>query len=162
MKRTEVSQTREISGNVFYVRPFGAWKAANIGGEVIALLTPMFAAVAPLLQGAEGENGEISLLDVEAEKAAPHLAGAMSGLSGAKVEGLLKKLLTDHGNVSVQPAGKKEAVFLTEDMADEMFSGAAPDMFLLAFDVLKANYGGFFGRLGGQFGSLLKGAAGKA
>ena len=45
---------------------------------------------------------------------------------------------------------------MTEDLADEIFCGDTQDMFILAFDVIQANYSGFFKRLGGQFGEAIK------
>jgi hypothetical protein len=146
-----------MGGHTYFVRPFGGWKSANMSGEIFALLTPILASVAPLVNGGVNTEGGVSILDIDAEKAAPAIANAMSGLSGDKVEKLMKKLLVDYQNISVQLEGKNDAELLTADLADELFCGETQDMFILVFDVIKANYSSFFKRLGGQFGNLLKG-----
>ena len=155
MKKHEIKQERVLSGNRFFVRPFGAFKAANMSGEIISLLTPILAGVAPIIAGAEVKDGNVSVLDMDAEKAAPHLANAMGGINGDKLEALLKKLLIQYKNVSVELEGEHEAQILTEDVADDVFCGDTQDMFILAFDVIKANYSGFFKKLGGQFGGVI-------
>jgi hypothetical protein len=155
MKQHDVKQERRLNGNTFYVRPFGAFKAANISGEVFALLTPILVRIAPIVAGAQVKADSISLLDIDSEKAAPHLANASSGISGDKLEALLKKLLIQYKNISVELEGKNEAQLLTEDLADEVFCGDTQDMFILALDVIKANYSGFFKKLGGQYGKVL-------
>ena len=155
MKQHDTKHERDLNGNTFYVRPFGAFKAANLSGEILSLLTPILAGVAPIVAGATVEGDNISLLDMDAEKAAPHLASAMSGINGEKLEALLKKMLIQYKNVSVQLDGKDEAELLTEDLANEVFCGDTQDMFILAFDVIKVNYSGFFKKLGGQFGGVL-------
>ncbi len=165
MKQFEVLKERTLNGNTFYIRPFSAFKSANLSGEIMSIITPVIASIAsiaPIVSGANVNNGgEVNLLDVDAEKAAPYLANAMQGLSGEKVEMLLKKLLILYKNISVQLDGEKEAQILTEDVADEVFCAETQDMFVLAFDVIKVNYSGFFRRLGGQFGSLVKTLAAK-
>ena len=156
MKQHEIKQERVLGGNTFYVRPFGAFKAANMSGEIMSILMPIIARAAPIAVGAEVKNGVINLLDMDAEKAAPHLANAMSGISGDKLELLLRKLLIQHKNISVEIDGK-DAETLTADLADELFCGDMQDMFILAFDVIKANYSGFFEKLGSQFGRAING-----
>jgi hypothetical protein len=162
MKQHEVKQERTLNGNTFYVRPFGAFKAANMSGEILSLLTPVLAGVAPIIAGAEIQGDNVTLLDMDAEKAAPHLAKAMDGINGDKLEALLLKLLIQYKNISVQLDGENEAQLLTRDLADEVFCGDTQDMFILAFDVIKVNYAGFFKRLGGQFGEAIKGLLEKA
>ena len=46
---------------------------------------------------------------------------------------------------------------LTEDLANEVFCEDVQDMFLLAFEVIRTNYNGFFKKLGGRFGPLIEG-----
>jgi len=91
--------------------------------------------------------------------AAGALAKGASGISGDKLEHLLKKLLVQHRNISFEPVGgpfetKKSSKpqLLTEDLANDMFCGDVQDMFILAFDVIKSNYSGFFEKLGNLFG----------
>lgn len=155
MKQHEVMKERTLGGHTFYVRPFGAFKAANISGEIMSLIMPILAGVAPIVSGAKIQSDNISLLDMDAEKAASHLANAASGINGDKLEALFKKLLIQHKNISVELEGERDVQTLTVDIADEVFCGDAQDMFILAFDVIKVNYSGFFKKLGDQYGDVI-------
>ena len=154
MKQHEISPGRVLGGNTFYIRPFGAFKAANMSGDIVSLLMPIIAGVAPIVAGAKVEGDDISLLDMDAEKVAPHLANVTGGINGDKLEALLRKLLIQYKNISVEIDGK-DVQTLTADLADEVFCGDTQDMFILAFDVIKVNYSGFFKKLGGQFGGVI-------
>lgn len=144
MKQHEVKSEKVIDGNTFYIRPFAAFTAANISGDLAAVLAPAIAGLAPLAMSAGGTESDVMNLDVSS------FSGAMAGLSGDKVEGLLKKLLTKHNNISVETDDGVKP--LDNDLANEIFCGAAQDMFILAVEVINVNYKGFFKKLAGQFG----------
>jgi hypothetical protein len=152
MKRAEVKATLTLSGNTYYIYPFGAFVSVNMSGEVFSFFAPVVAGAAPIVAGAEA-GGDVSLLDVDAESAARHLANAVSGINGDRLEKLMKKLLVEHQNISVEAPDKK-AEWLTKDLADELFCCETQDMFILAMEVIKVNYDGFFKNLAGQFGGL--------
>lgn len=150
MRQFEAKE-RELGGFMFYVRPLPAFKAANISGELFAALLPALGSLAPLL----GAKGEVeSLLDIDSKTAAKALAGGASGLSGEKLEHLLKMLLVQHRNISFEPLDKvgTQPQILTEELANDIFCGDVQEAFILAFDVIKSNYSGFFGKLGSLFG----------
>ena len=86
-------------------------------------------------------------LDDDLNNIAPQLSAAFAGLSGDKLEKLLKKLLCSQNIVP-----KSTGEWLTEDQADEIFCGQVDMMYVLAFHVLKENFGGFFERVGSLFG----------
>lgn len=138
---------KEVGGHSFYVYPFPAFKAANISGEVTALVTPLLASVAAAL----GMGGIQNMMDMDMKEAAPHIAGAFSMLSGDKVEMLMRKLLLSE-NVGVHPEGSESAQWLTEELCNEVFCGNTQDMFILAFYVIKVNFSGFFESFGNLFG----------
>lgn len=138
-----------VGGSIFYIYPFPAFKAANISGEVAALLTPMLASVASAL-GTGGE--EKHMMDMDIGEAAPHIAGAFSSLSGDKVEKLLRDLLLS-GNIGVRTEDM-EVHQLTEDLSNEVFCGNIQDMFILAYHVIKVNYAGFFEKFGNLSGKV--------
>lgn len=143
MKQHETTE-KKIGENTFYIRPFPAFTAANISGELVAVLAPAIAGLAPIAMSADGSDGDFMNLDVSS------FSGAVSGLSGDKVEGLLKKLLTKHENISVETEdGVKR---LDNDLANEIFCGSTQDMFILAVEVINVNFKGFFSKLGSQFG----------
>ena len=140
----------------FYITPFGAFKAANLTGELASVLAPLLGALAPLVAGnKENKDGtDNGLLDIDARTAAEALSNC-TGISGDRLEKLMRKLLLG-GNIIVElideDTGEREAQRLTADLADEVFCGEIQDMFLLCFHVIKLNFNGFFKRLGTQSG----------
>jgi hypothetical protein len=140
MEQHEVKSEKEVGGNIFYIRPLPAFTAANIGGELATVLAPAIAGLAPAFMTNDG------VMNLDASS----FGGALSGLNGDKVEGLLKKLLTKYGNVSVEI--EERVKLLDNDLANEIFCGSAQDMFILAGEVINVNFKGFFSKLGGQFG----------
>ena len=154
MKQFDVKSEKTISGNKYYIRPLPAFKCANLSGELASLAMPIIPAVAPLLGNGVSKTQDINLLDIDAETVAPVIANGLSGISGDKIESLLKKLLSTYGNVSVELEGSREVQVLTDDLANEVFCGDVQDMFILAIEVIKVNYAGFFRKLGSQFGGV--------
>lgn len=127
----------------FHIFPFPAFKAANMSGDLMNVLGPVLGGLATLLGGSsENENEGSSLLDVDVEKSAPAIAGAFGSISGDKLEALLRKLLISGRNITVDI--EDETVYLTEDVLNEIFCGSIESMYILAFHVIKANFGGFF------------------
>ncbi|MBQ7445910.1 MAG: hypothetical protein IJS71_08280 [Clostridia bacterium] len=133
-------KTVEISGNVFHIFPFPAMKAANISGELFALIGPALGGLSAAVTTKDGE--------INTDK----LTGFFASLTGDRVEGLLRRLLVANKNISVEVDGASP-VWLTGDVADKIFCGAIGAMYRLAVEVIKVNYGDFFGVLGGLFGS---------
>lgn len=145
MKQHETTE-KKIGENTFYIRPFAAFTAANISGKLVALLAPAVAGLAPLAMSAGDSDAEPDFMNLDVAS----FSGALSGLSGDKVENLLKKLITKHDNISVETEdGVKR---LDNDLANEIFCGSAQDMFILAVEVINVNFKGFFKKISGQFG----------
>lgn len=140
-----------ISENTFYIRPLPAFKAANLTGELAALVMPLISGLAPLLAAVDSEKEGNGLLDISVEDAAPAIAGAFSSLSGDKLEAILKHLLIAGKNIAIEVPGERPKV-LTEDLANEVFCTDVQDMFILGFEVIRTNYNGFFKKLGDRFG----------
>jgi len=152
MKQFEAKE-RILDGNTFYIRPFPAFKSANISGELFSLILPMLGSLVPMANSAMKDNADNLLdKDIDFDKMAPSIVNGMSSVSGDKVERLLKTLLVKHKNISVELEDSDNAVPLTEDMANEIFCSNTQDMYILAMDVIRINYSGFFGRLGSLFG----------
>ena len=89
MKRFEPKEVI-VSDRTFHIFPFGAFKAANLSGELAQIAIPLLTAITALPSSGEGENP----LDRDLSELTPALASAFDSLSGDKVESLLKKLLT--------------------------------------------------------------------
>ena len=91
---------KEIGDTKYYIRPFPAFTAANMTGDLANVATPMLAAIAPIAVKALGSEDK-KVLDADIAEMAPSLQGAFSGLSGDKLEHLCRKLLVEHQNISV-------------------------------------------------------------
>lgn len=147
MKQMEVTEIA-LGEYMFYLKPFPAFKAANISGEIATLVVPVLGAMLPLL-----DNNS----DTPGDAAVAGLAQALGNLSGDQLEKLVRKLLIENNNISVEgEATNGKARPLNQDLANEIFCGDVFGMFQLCWEVLKLNYSGFFEKLKGtQFGSLL-------
>lgn len=144
-----------VGGTKFYIKPFPAFKSANLTGELASLLTPILAALAPLVDASKEEGEEGSLMDVDVKDAAPSIAKSFEGFSGDKVEILLRKLLIQSRNIVVEipdEEGELEQEILNEDLVNEIFCGEVQDMFILAFEVIRLNFNGFFKKAAALFG----------
>lgn len=151
MKLKQVTPTKVPVGDMeFYIRPFPAFKAANITGELASVLTPLLGMLVPLISesGEKEENEEKTILDTDAAKAAEAMANC-TAIDGNRMEKLMKKLLLG-GHIAVEledENGNTEEEELTQDLADEIFCGNIQDMFVLCFHVIRLNFRGFFGKL---------------
>ena len=132
-----------VNGYNFYIYPFPAFKAANMSGELISVLGPALGNLASLFGGHDEKEGS-NLLDIDVEKSAPAIAGAFSSISGDKIEGILRKLLISGRNIAVELEKGEDAEYLTENDLNNIFCGATEGMYILAFHVIKTNFGGFF------------------
>lgn len=155
---TKMMQPTEekIGGNTFYIYPLPAFTAANLSADVISLLAPLVGGIAGAFASISqddktGENK--SLMDMDVSEAVPYIARAFSSLSADKTEQLLRNLLMNK-NVVVKQEGSPDADYLTEDKCNEIFCGNVQNMFVLAFYVIKVNYGDFFESLGSRSGSV--------
>ncbi len=131
-----------VGGELFVIYPFGAFTAANLSGELASVLAPVIGTLAPLIADKKLD------MDDDVMTAVPQFSGAFSVLSGDKLEKLMKKLLCSKNVVT-----KADGEWLTEEMADEIFCGRVDQMYVLAFHVLKENFGGFFERAVSLFGA---------
>ena len=155
MALKQMEPTKEtVGGYNFYIKPFAAFKAANLTGELASVLAPLLGALAPLVS----DNKEGSLMDVDAAQAAEALSNC-TNISGDKMEKLMQKLLLG-GHIVVElpdEEGEFKPERLDMDIANEIFCGEVQDMFILCFHVIKLNFNGFFKKIAG-----LSGKAGSA
>lgn len=145
------STSVHVGGKNFYIKPFAAFKAANLTGELASVLAPLFGALVPLANSG-------NLMDVDAGEAASAIMNC-NAINGDKLEGLMKKLLIgEHIAVEIEnDQGVVEGTQLSEDLANEIFCGEVQEMFILCFHVIKLNFNGFFKKFAG-----LSGKAGQA
>lgn len=146
MKQLETTKVK-VGGMNFYIKPFGAFTAANLTGELASVLAPLLGALAPLVT----KDGD--LMDVDAGEAAKAMSGC-TNLDGNKLEKLMRKLLIG-GHIVVEvfdDDGNLDAQVLDNDIANEVFCGEVQDMFVLCFHVIKLNFNGFFKKIAAQSG----------
>ena len=153
MALKQMEPTKEtVGGYNFYIKPFAAFKAANLTGELASVLAPLLGALAPLVS----DQKEGSLMDVDAAQAAEALSNC-TNISGDKMEKLMQKLLLG-GHIVVElpdEEGEFKPERLDMDIANEIFCGEVQDMFILCFEVVKVNFRGFFSKIADRFGGLL-------
>lgn len=150
----------------FYIKPFPAMVAANLTGDLASLLTPVLAALMPLVGNTSDDAEDESdggLMDIDVNDAAASISKSMEGFSGKKVESMMKKLLISYRNVAVEmpeldedgvETGEYEQELLDMDLVNEIFCGNVQDMFILAFYVIRLNFNGFFKKLAGPSGKV--------
>ena len=90
---TDGSKKVTVGDNSFYIKPFPAFKAANLTGELASVLSPLIGAIAPLV-------GDGDLMDVDVNKAAEALSTS-TVINGDRLEALMKKLLLG-GNIVIE------------------------------------------------------------
>lgn len=165
VKQSNTTQ-KVIGENTFYIRPFPAFTAANISGDLVKLLSPVVGGIASAI-GASGTIGDTAsgfkeaaagVMDMDIEDVAPKLSDALSGLSGDAVERMMRKLLVNNRNISVEgPATDGEVKWLDNDIANEVFCAELQDMYILCFEVIRVNFKGFFSKIAGLFGDRQEG-----
>ena len=157
LKQMESTMVK-VGDNTFYIKPFPAFKAANLTGELASVLSPLLGAIAPIagaLDDSDNDDENNSILDMDVSKAAEALSGGMN-ISGDKLESLMKKLLLS-GNVVIEyedENGETQQEKLDKDLADEIFCGDIQDMFVLCVHVIKLNFNGFFKRFAALSGKV--------
>ena len=154
MRRLE-PKTVTIGEATYYIFPFSAFYAANLSGEILGLVSPIIASLLPLVSTDENQGEDI--LDQKLEDVLPMITQAFNSLSGDKVENLMKKLLINQKNVSVEyeQDGETQKERLTADLADELFCMDIGGMYRLAWEVIQLNYGSFFAKAPNQFGNVV-------
>lgn len=145
-----------IGDNTFHIKPFPAFTAAKISGDLASVLSPILGGIAAVVPNKDSEKDVTvddvvaSVGDVDIDEALPAVSNAFAGLSGDKLEALMKKLLVNYKNISVDVDEKTE--ILTYDIANEVFCGDVQDMYILCYHVIKINFSGFFKKVGNLFG----------
>lgn len=148
LKQMESTKVK-VGDNDFYIKPFPAFKAANLTGELASVLSPLLGAIAPLIGAGDGSE---DIMDMDVEKVGEKMAEGVMGninISGDKIEALMKKLLLG-GNIVVEyedENGETQQERLDKDLADELFCGNVQDMFVLCVHVIKQNFNGFFSKI---------------
>lgn len=137
----------QIDGISFFISPFPVFIAARITAQLSKVLSPILGGVIALL-GSEDETGEDTEKDLSENVVAaiPAFTAAMQGLSPVEFEKLARELLVNSRNIAFKNQDYPNGEILTEDAVNAIFAGNTQNMYILAFHVIKENYGGFFGK----------------
>ena len=137
----------QIDGISFFISPFPVFTAARITAQLSKVLSPILGGVIALL-GSEDETGEDTEKDLSENVVAaiPAFTAAMQGLSPVEFEKLARELLVNSRNIAFKNQDYPNGEILTEDAVNAIFAGKTQNMYILAFHVIKENYGGFFGK----------------
>lgn len=137
----------QIDGITFFISPFPVFTAARITAQLSKVLSPILGGVIALL-GSEDETGEDTEKDLSENVVAaiPAFTAAMQGLSPVEFEKLARELLVNSRNIAFKNQDYPNGEILTEDAVNAIFAGNTQNMYILAFHVIKENYGGFFGK----------------
>ena len=147
---------KAIGDYKFYIRPFPAMDAAGISGDVAGFILPLLSGASPLIGVLFNGESEESVFEKDTSSFAPALVTAFSTLNGNKIKKLMNQLLLDYNNISYVAPGSSEAEPLTKDSLNEIFCTEVQDMYILAVEVIKINFGGFFKKLSNRFGGLIE------
>ena len=112
LKQMEATNVK-IGENTFFIKPFKAFEAVNLSGELTSVIAPLVGAIAPLV-------GNENILDSEVD--VRKVADSFSGIDidGNKLERLMKKLLLG-GNVVIEyedENGETQQATLDQDLAE--------------------------------------------
>lgn len=133
-------KNRKIGANTFYVRAFPPLQGLKLYGDLQKAITAA-------LKGGLTSNGETEDMK-EALLGAQINIGAILAQLGESFNGEVlaqfSERLLDAEYVSVKIKGEDEAIMLTEDVINELFTGKLIELLKLEKFIIEVNFGDFF------------------
>lgn len=133
-------KNRKIGANTFYVRAFPPLQGLKLYGDLQKAITAA-------LKGGLTSNGETEDMK-EALLGAQINVGAILAQLGESFNGEVlaqfSERLLDAEYVSVKIKGEEEAIMLTEDVINELFTGKIVELLKLEKFIIEVNFGDFF------------------
>ena len=133
-------KNRKIGANTFYVRAFPPLQGLKLYGDLQKAITAA-------LKGGLTSNGETEDMK-EALLGAQINVGAILAQLGESFNGEVltqfSERLLDAEYVSVKIMGEEEAIMLTEDVINELFTGKLVELLKLEKFIIEVNFGDFF------------------
>lgn len=133
-------KNRKISANTFYVRAFPPLQGLKLYGDLQKAITA--ALKGGLTSNGETENMKEALLGAQINIGAI-LAQLGESFNGEVLAQFSERLL-DAEYISVKIKGEEEAVMLTEDVINELFTGKLVELLKLEKFIIEVNFGDFF------------------
>lgn len=132
-------KNRKIGANTFYVRAFPPLQGLKLYGDLQKAITAA-------LKGGLTSNGEMEDMK-EALLGAQINVGAILAQLGESFNGEVlaqfSERLLDAEYVSVKIKGEEEAIMLTEDVINELFTGKLVELLKLEKFIIEVNFGDF-------------------
>lgn len=133
-------KNRKIGANTFYVRAFPPLQGLKLYGDLQKAIT------AALKGGLTSDGGTEDMK--EALLGAQINIGAILAQLGESFNGEVlaqfSERLLDAEYVSVKIKGEEEAIMLTEDVINELFTGKLVELLKLEKFIIEVNFGDFF------------------
>lgn len=133
-------KNRKIGANTFYVRAFPPLQGLKLYGDLQKAITA--ALKGGLTSDGETENVKEALLGAQINIGAI-LAQLGESFNGEVLAQFSERLL-DVEYVSVKIKGEEEAIMLTEDVMNELFTGKLVELLKLEKFIIEVNFGDFF------------------
>lgn len=133
-------KNRKIGAHTFYVRALPPLQGLKLYGDLQKAITA--ALKGGLTSNSETEDMKEALLGAQINIGAI-LAQLGESFNGEVLTQFSERLL-DAEYVSVKIKGEEEAVMLTEDVVNELFTGKLVDMLKLEKFIIEVNFGDFF------------------
>lgn len=145
--------SKTIGSNEYKIYPFPAFKAANLSGELIKTVAPAISVFTAMFADKTVQDiADTAVQDLDGAA----ISSAFANLDGNVVERLLKQLLITNRNIVIVNNDYPDGAWLTEEIANETFCMNVQDMYILAYNVIKTNYSGFFKKPISQSGDAAK------
>lgn len=133
-------KNRKIGANTFYVRAFPPLQGLKLYGDLQKAITA--ALKGGLTSDSETEDMKEVLLGAQINIGAI-LAQLGESFNGEVLAQFSERLL-DAEYVSVKIKGEEEAIMLTEDVINELFTGKLVELLKLEKFIIEVNFGDFF------------------
>lgn len=133
-------KNRKIGANTFYVRAFPPLQGLKLYGDLQKAITA--ALKGGLTSDSETEDMKEALLGAQINIGAI-LAQLGESFNGEVLAQFSERLL-DAEYVSVKIKGEEEAIMLTEDVINELFTGKLVELLKLEKFIIEVNFGDFF------------------
>ncbi|MBS1360698.1 MAG: hypothetical protein HPZ77_01040 [Acidaminococcaceae bacterium] len=133
-------KNRKIGANTFYVRAFPPLQGLKLYGDLQKAITA--ALKGGLTSNGETENMKEALLGAQINIGAI-LAQLGESFNGEVLAQFSERLL-DAEYISVKIKGEEEAIMLTEDVINELFTGKLVELLKLEKFIIEVNFGDFF------------------
>lgn len=133
-------KNRKIGANTFYVRAFPPLQGLKLYGDLQKAITA--ALKGGLTSNGETENMKEALLGAQINIGA--IIAQLGESFNGEVLAQFSERLLDAEYISVKIKGEEEAVMLTEDVINELFTGKLVELLKLEKFIIEVNFGDFF------------------